>query len=104
MKWLLHPRDAKLRRWLDAEDPAKRVDAHVSKCERCSDRLLELGHAAPTLGEFLSAMLAPDPGLADRLEGSIAAAVGTRSLLAWALDLYGAGVDTVRMLVEEDDG
>ena len=49
-------------------------------------------------------MLAPDPGLADRLEGSIAAAVGTRSLLAWALDLYGAGVDTVRMLVEEDDG
>lgn len=99
-----HPRDAKLRRWLDAEEPAKRVDAHVARCERCSDRLLELGQPAPTLGAFLSEMLAPDVGLSDRLEGNIAAAVGTRSLLAWALDLYGAGLDTVRLLVEEDDG
>ncbi len=103
MRWP-HPRDATLRRWLEADEPDAGVDKHVSSCTRCSDRLVELGDTTSTFGEFLSTMLAPDAGLADRLEGNIAAAVGTRSLLAWALDLYGAGVDTVRLLVEEDDG
>jgi hypothetical protein len=104
MRPLFHPRAASLAAWLEAPEPKRRIDDHVARCERCADRLVSLSDPAPDLAEALSAHLAPVPGLTARIEGSIASAVGTRSLLAWALDLYGAGVETVRLLVEEEDG
>lgn len=102
MSRLFHPRDAKLHGWLDgADDPA--VIRHLATCERCADRLERFADEHDTaLRDALAASLAPPTDLAGRLTDQVDERRRQLSLRDVLLDAVGAGVDTLRLLIDED--
>lgn len=103
MRWgLFHPRDGKLHRWLDgADDPP--VIRHLATCERCADRLERFADQHDqALRNALVATLAPPADLAGRLADQVDERQRQSSMRNVLLDAVGAGVDTLRLLIDED--
>ena len=101
MKWI-HPSARKLRRWLEAGEPDD-VDAHVSQCARCANRLEELATPLPELATALSQSLQAPDDLVRRLGERMTDSMRTREDLKILLELMGIPFGTVRNLMTEDD-
>lgn len=108
-RWL-HPRRALLERWLDdrlAPSAAARVGSHVEGCDRCSQLLIDradAGDAAPAqpaLGAALRAVLGPPEGYTERAVATVDRRRSEPSMLAVLADLYGAGVETIRLIASD---
>jgi hypothetical protein len=99
-----HPSRDRLKRWLNAaegDDP--KLDAHLETCGRCAaviEALAEDGGGA-TISQALLDVLSGPPGLSTRLEQQVVARLGSREWLGLMAELFGAGVETGRMLIEE---
>ena len=106
MKRLLrHPSRVALSEWLTGEGDAG-IDAHIGTCDRCAlvlEGLDESGFEHSALGDALAAALAPPTGLTDRLEKKVISKLSNREMLDIIVDLFGAGLDTTKILLSEDD-
>ncbi len=107
---LRHPSKAVLRDWLTGEieaDTTDNVERHLDTCARCAATLEALEPAAETpLGNALAIVLAPPSDLAQRLEEGVTARLSSRQMMEVVADLFGAGLETTRLLLiegEDDD-
>ncbi|MFV0257256.1 MAG: anti-sigma factor family protein [Acidimicrobiales bacterium] len=104
-----HPSHTELETWLNGDDgpqprryDAEAVDRHLRTCERCAATIERLASADTEedeeVGSQLSLLLAPPPDLNDRLERRVADALNSRQVFGVVADLFGAGLETSRML------
>lgn len=97
-----HPSKRALREWLDNAESSS-VDKHLETCQRCTSILEELdSQAGPSLSDALAAVYSPPPDLSDRLERRVAARLDSRVVLDVVSDLFGAGIETSKLLFTED--
>ncbi len=102
MRRLLHPNQRRLRAWLNGEsDPS--LDAHLATCQRCASALEGLDTPDDlAIGDALAAVLAPPDDLSDRLERKVAAQLDSKVMFGVVTDLFGAGIETSRLLLMEE--
>ncbi|MEZ5229087.1 MAG: hypothetical protein R2710_21190 [Acidimicrobiales bacterium] len=104
-----HPSTEQLRRWLHDDTPVDGPDltAHIDNCHRCAAKLEHLAIGddleRSDLGSILSSVLAPNAGLSDRVEGKVIDRLGSRQMLSVLGDLFGAGLETSKLLLTEED-
>ncbi len=102
MKLKRHPSKQELANWLLATDSGAEVDAHVAVCDRCAERLEQLEESAtPSISDQLAELLEPPPDLTERLERRVIARLDSRQVLGVLADLFGAGLETSRLLLSE---
>ncbi len=102
MKLKRHPSNQELERWLSAADSGVEIDAHVATCDRCAMRLEALEEPAEAaIAEQLASLLAPPEDLTERLERRVIAKLDSRQVLGVLADLFGAGIETSRLLLSE---
>lgn len=107
---LFHPSRSALQAWLRGEvDDDAKLDAHVAVCKRCANTLERLdseqeGESANSLAEALALALAPPDDLSSRLAHSVSQRLDSRVMFDVLTDLFGAGVETSRMLLLEEQG
>lgn len=100
-----HPSKRALREWL--ESPAEisgesSIDVHLASCQRCAAVLGEMEDSAEAgLGDALAAFYAAPPDLSDRLERRVTERLDSRVVLDVVSDLFGAGIDTGKLLLME---
>lgn len=106
-----HPKRSTLQAWLAGEaapgvDAA--LDAHLASCRRCAGIIEELDGSGEVrlegdaIGDALAAVLAPPRDLSDRLERRVTARLDSRIMFDVVSDLFGAGVETSRLLLTEE--
>lgn len=109
---LRHPSKAVLRDWLTGEiepDTTDTVERHLDTCARCAATLETIEPVAETplgpeaLGSALAIVLAPPSDLAQRLEEGVTARLSSRQMMEVVADLFGAGLETTRLLLIEGD-
>jgi anti-sigma factor RsiW len=105
---LRHPSKTILRDWLTGDIEAAstdQVERHLNVCSRCAATLEALEPAPETrIGDALAIVLAPPADLAQRLEQGVAAKLSSRQMMEVVADLFGAGLETTRLLlIEEPD-
>lgn len=100
-----HPSKRTLREWLAGETDED-VDRHVSTCERCANDLEALATAETdsSLRDALLFVLDPPPDLVPRVEAGVIARLESRKVLGYFADVFGAGLETSRLLLTDDDG
>ncbi len=97
-----HPSRRALQDWLNNPDDASLVD-HVDTCQRCAGVLEELdAQDQPSIGDALAAVYTPPADLSDRLQRRVAARLDSRVVLDVVSDLFGAGIETSKLLLTED--
>lgn len=97
-----HPNRRALRDWLEGSDDPK-IDGHVASCQRCATTLEELDDAGPLgLSDALAAVYTPPADLSERLERRVAARLDSRVVFGVVSDLFGAGIETSRLLFTEE--
>lgn len=102
-----HPSKRALREWLGADATADAdVDRHVSTCVRCSNDLEALASADTDsrLRDALLAVLDPPDDLVPRVEAGVVARLESRKMLGYLTDLFGAGWETTRLLLTDQNG
>lgn len=100
-----HPRPATLRRWLEGV-LSPRVERHIATCDRCATQLTDLQPSSPVetdLRAFLTDVLDPGPGVIERVEERVSLQLERPSFVALVSDLYAAGLDTVNLLMFQED-
>ena len=100
-----HPSKRALREWLEQEthDPESAIDEHLDDCHRCAAILDELAEAEEEdLSTALAAFYTPPPDLSDRLERRVVERLDSRVLLDVVSDLFGAGIETSKLLLMEE--
>lgn len=111
-----HPRTAALEAWLAGTSHDADVDAHLAHCQRCANLLEELEGGADTpaplgftsapspidVGQALAEALAPPADLTERLVARVNAKLSSRQVMGVVADLFGAGIETTRLLLIED--
>ncbi|MEZ5407641.1 MAG: zf-HC2 domain-containing protein [Acidimicrobiales bacterium] len=110
---LRHPSKAVLRDWLTGEiepDTTDTVERHLDTCARCAATLEALEPAPEvtpgpdsSLSSALAIVLAPPDDLARRLEEGVTARLSSRQMMEVVADLFGAGLETTRLLLIEGD-
>lgn len=101
MRWFGHPSRDALQRWLDGTDDT--LDDHVATCDRCATTLEELESASEEAVAQALAVVYQAPGdLSDRLERGVADRLDSRVIFEVVADLFGAGLETSRLLLTED--
>lgn len=102
MRLSRHPSRAELGRWLAGDDVDAQVDTHLATCDRCAAVMEELETATGSrLAQTLADALAPPADLTERLEQRVVARLDAREVLGVVADLFGAGVETSRLLLSE---
>ncbi len=105
-----HPSKRALREWLEratapdekAEDSSS-IDAHLDTCHRCAAILDDLADGdQPRLNDALATFYRSPPDLSDRLERRVAERIDSRVVLDVVSDLFGAGIDTSKLLLMEE--
>lgn len=103
---LFHPSRRTLQAWLQGDEVDAKLDAHVAVCRRCATTLERLAdeEAEPTqdLAGALALALAPPADLPTRLEEKVTQRLDSRVMFGVLSDLFGAGVETSRLLILED--
>lgn len=98
---LRHPSRRALQAWLDGDGQG--IDAHVATCNQCATTLEELEAAAPAgLSEMLAAVYSTPADLHERLERQVAQRLDSLVILDVVTDLFGAGMETSRLLLTEE--
>lgn len=98
-----HPSKRALLDWLVGErDPE--LDDHIHGCEKCAGILegLEPEESSQAISEALAFVLAPPGDLAEKLEVGVAARLNSRQVFGVVADLFGAGLETSRLLLTEE--
>ena len=97
-----HPRNEALQAWLGgAVDDT--VDEHLQTCQRCATVLEELdAQEGLELANALASVLAPPEDLTERLVAGVNAKLTSRQVMGVVADLFGAGIETSRLLLIED--
>lgn len=101
-----HPRTSVLQAWLNSDAELPRVTAHVADCHRCANRIEQLAADDPdasAVGPALVSLLDPPADLATRVEGNVTDRLTARQLAVVLADLYGAGLETSKLLLSEED-
>jgi hypothetical protein len=101
---LLHPSSKRLEGWLESGVTDAGLETHVENCTRCSDAIETLADDVSGLLPALQAILQPAPGLEDRMENRIRAAMLAREDLRLMLRIFGSGAETARILFEPPAG
>ncbi len=99
MSWR-HPSKARLLDWLETGVVDAGLDAHVEQCSRCADELEALAEGDQSVDRALSALLAPDAGLEERMSTRVASAMRDRQDLALLFSVLGSGARTARILFD----
>lgn len=103
---LRHPPKRTLRLWVDGELVDQGVENHVGECERCASYLEGIGgtdeDSLQGLNDLLSLVLTAPDDLNRRLEVGVAARLDARQVARLVVDIFGAGVETSRILFTED--
>ncbi len=108
-----HPSRRALQEWLnrdptDGEEEPSAIDGHLDTCRRCAGILEDLARPADdeagavSVGEALARFYSPPSDLADRLERKVVARLDSRVVIEMVSDLFGAGVETSKLLLTED--
>ncbi len=101
-----HPSRKALREWLEAteQDAAdQKVDSHIDDCQRCAAVIEDLDSSSDlSIGDALAAVYQPPADLSERLERRVAARLDSRVVLDVVSDLFGAGLETSKLLLTED--
>ena len=97
-----HPSKRALSSWLTgADDPD--IEHHIEGCARCANLLEELeGSDDNAIGAALSEALSPPDDLTERLVAGVSATLSSRQVLGVVADMFGAGLETTRMLIVEE--
>ncbi len=101
MRRFRHPSRRDLQAWLEGSRPA--IDDHVATCERCAATLEEL--EAPTgipLAQALAEVYEAPSDLSERLERRVIDRLDSRVMFDVVTDLFGAGLETSRLLLTEE--
>lgn len=102
MAFFRHPSKRALREWLDGA-AAPSVESHVDSCQRCAGVLEELDTPVDlSIGDALALVYTPPVNLSDRLEQRVVARLDSRVMLGVVSDLFGAGVETSKLLLMEE--
>ncbi|MCP3991511.1 MAG: hypothetical protein GY724_20730 [Actinomycetia bacterium] len=97
-----HPRTAALQQWLSGAVDDD-VEKHVGTCQHCATVLEELdAREEVTIGHALAEALAPPEDLTERLVAGVNAKLSSRQVVGVVADLFGAGIETTRLLLIED--
>lgn len=99
-----HPSRKALTAWLTGSfDPS--LDRHLETCNRCAGTLesIDTGHDAP-IGDALATLLTPPADLSARLTRRVARQLDSRIMFDVVSDLFGAGIETTRLLLSGEDG
>ncbi|MGH1491286.1 MAG: anti-sigma factor family protein [Acidimicrobiales bacterium] len=97
-----HPSKRALQQWLDNAEESK-IDSHLDTCQRCAAVIEGLDVSDDlSLGDALAAVYELPPDLSDRLERRVAARLDSRVVLDVVSDLFGAGLETSKLLLTED--
>jgi hypothetical protein len=97
-----HPGNVALGRWL-AGGSDNDVERHVDSCQRCASVLEDLDESAGLeIGDALAQALAPPDDLTERLVAGVNARLSSRQVMGVVADLFGAGIETTRLLLIED--
>ncbi len=101
-----HPKRRALQAWLAGDTPPQEgaeLDAHLASCRQCAATLEDLDATGDlAIGDALAAVLAPPTGLSDRLERKVTARLDSRVVFDVVSDLFGAGLETSRLLLTEE--
>jgi len=96
-----HPHTVALERWLSGHIDHE-VDQHVDRCHRCAAILEELDASTDfALRSALTEAFAPPDNLTERLVAGVNAELSARQVIDVVADLFGAGIDTTRLLLTE---
>ena len=103
---LFHPSRKALQGWLNGEpDADAKLDRHIATCRRCANTIEQLDASDESnIAEALAQVLQPPSDLSQRLEERVAARLDSRVMLGVLSDLFGAGIETSRMLIMEETG
>lgn len=98
-----HPSKRALREWLSGERTDD-IDAHIDSCERCAAVLEELEpeESSQAISDALAFVLSPPGDLTTRLQLGVAARLDSRQIAGVVADLFGAGLETSRLLLSEE--
>ncbi len=97
-----HPQAAALQQWLSGAVDDE-VEKHVGTCQRCATVLEELDAQEDTaISHALAEALAPPEDLTERLVAGVNARLSSRQVMGVIADLFGAGIETTRLLLIED--
>ena len=100
---LRHPNDEILQQWLNGEG-GDDLDEHVTTCQRCAAHIEKLEpDTEDAIGAALAELLAPPVDLTARLEQGVAAKLSSQQIVNVIADLFGAGLETSRLLLTGDD-
>jgi hypothetical protein len=96
-----HPARDELRAWLDGADNG--IDDHVATCDRCATLLEELASPpVPAIAQALAEVYEAPSDLAERLERRVTDRLDSRVIIEVVADLFGAGLDTSKLLLTEE--
>ena len=96
-----HPSRRALQEWLEHGEDSS-IDDHLATCQRCAAILEELAEDGPSLNDALALAFAPPRDLTERLEEKVAARLDSRVMFGVVSDLFGAGLETSKLLLLEE--
>lgn len=97
-----HPSKRALQEWLDHGESAT-IDDHLAECQRCASVLEQLAaEEDPSLNDALAFAFATPEDFSERLEQKVTARLDSRVMLGVVSDLFGAGLETSKLLLLED--
>lgn len=101
-----HPSKKSLQEWLEApshDATDQKVESHIDSCQRCATTIESLVTTPDlSIGDALAAVYQAPADLSDRLERRVAARLDSRVVLDVVSDLFGAGLETSKLLLTED--
>lgn len=101
MRRFRHPSREALQAWLDGTNPD--IDDHVTTCDRCATTLEELAEpSGGPLAEALAQVYEAPADLSERLERRVAERLDSRIMISVVTDLFGAGLETSKLLLTEE--
>lgn len=102
-----HPSRDRLTAWLNGEEGDDReLDEHLATCHRCATVLEAIAEDEEELAltDALSRLLTAPAGLGDRLERRVLDRLSSRELVGLLAEMFGAGVETSRLLIVDPPG
>jgi hypothetical protein len=99
---IFHPSRRFLLRWADGAR-ARWTDHHLGRCDVCSARLDAMTTLDSPMLDVLREILKPPPDFLGRLRTGLQAKMLEHETATLMGELFGAGIETTRLLLEGDD-
>jgi hypothetical protein len=99
---LFHPSQRRLLVWAEGTQ-ARWTNRHISRCDRCFERLDEMTALDSEAVRMLQEALAPPEGFRRKTERELQSRVRNRDTLQLVGELFGVGWTTTLTLLEEEE-